>query len=270
MQVYEFLKKAEEYNIALSFALDLASFLLNIEYDKVKSLYNANIDDKAVEDVLNKVKNHIPVAYITGRKEFYGREFIVNENVLIPRVETEILVEEVLKRYKCSSNLDIIDICSGSGAIGLTVIQEIRNCHVTLLDISKDAVKVSRQNARKFNIENHIDFICDDILLYTSEKKYDIVLCNPPYITMEEYTAVEEEVKKEPIIALVAEDNGLKFYKNILSKFSLLCKDNGVMFFEIGAMQAEQVISIAKEHNLYAECVKDYALNDRVIIVYSK
>ena len=259
----------EEFNLPLSFGFDLASYILNVSYEDVKSLYYTDIDDNKVEQVFSQLKDHIPVAYITGRKEFYGREFLVDENVLIPRVETEILVEEVLKRYKNHSNLDIIDICSGSGAIGLTIMQEIANCHMTLLDISPKAIDISKKNAEKFNIKNNIEYICDDILLYTSDKKYDIVLCNPPYISFEEYAWIEEEVKKEPVIALTADDNGLLFYKNILGKFPILCKKSGVMFFEIGAAQADDVKKIAENNNLYAECIKDYYLNDRVIIVHS-
>ena len=269
MLLYDFLKKVEEFNLPVSFGLDLASYILNVSYEDVKSLYYTDIDDNKVEQVFSQLKDHIPVAYITGRKEFYGREFLVDENVLIPRVETEILVEEVLKRYNNHSNLDIIDICSGSGTIGLTIIQEIANCHMTLLDISPKAIDISKKNAEKFNIKNNIEYICDDILLYTSDKKYDIVLCNPPYISFEEYAGLEEEVKKEPVIALTADDNGLLFYKNILSKFPILCKNSGVMFFEIGAAQADDVKKIAENNNLYAECIKDYSLNDRVIIVHS-
>lgn len=269
MLLCDFLKKVEELNLPVSFGLDLASYILNVPYEDVKSLYYKDIDDNKVEQVFSQLKDHIPVAYITGRKEFYGREFIVDENVLIPRVETEILVEEVLKRYKNYSNLDIIDICSGSGAIGLTIMQELTNCHMTLLDISSKAIDISKKNAEKFNIKNNIEYICDDILLYTSGKKYDIVLCNPPYISFKEYEGLEEEVKKEPTIALTTDDNGLLFYKNILSKFPLLCKNDGVMFFEIGAAQADDVKNIAKSNNLHAECIKDYSLNDRVVIVYS-
>lgn len=269
MQVYEFIKKVEEFNLPVSFGLDLASYILGVEYDDVKSLYYANLDNNKVDNVFTKLKNHVPVAYITGRKEFFGREFFVDENVLIPRVETEVLVEEVLKRYKSHKNLEVIDICSGSGAIGLTVMQELENCHMTLLDISQKAIDVSKKNAERFNIKNNIEYICDDILLYTSNKKYDIVLCNPPYISYEEYEGLQEEVKKEPVQALTADDNGLIFYKKILSNFSLLCKNSGVIFFEIGLNQSDDVKNIAKENNLYAECVKDYALNDRVIIVHS-
>ena len=231
MVVNEFLKEVKNFGLPLSHGLDIASYLLGVSYDNISSYYDAVLDDGKVKIVLQKLKQHIPSSYITGRREFYGREFIVNEDVLIPRVETEILVDEVLKKYKGCSDLEIIDICSGSGAIGLTIIQELENCHLTLLDISQKAIDISKKNADK-------------------------------------YEGLQEEVKYEPKNALVADDNGLIFYKNILSKFSILCNDNGVIFFEIGANQADSVINIAKENNLMAECVKDYSLNDRVIIVF--
>lgn len=267
MVVNEFLKEVKNFGLPLSHGLDIASYLLGVSYDNISSYYDAVLDDGKVKIVLQKLKQHIPSSYITGRREFYGREFIVNEDVLIPRVETEILVDEVLKKYKGCSDLEIIDICSGSGAIGLTIIQELENCHLTLLDISQKAIDISKKNADRFNLKN-IKYVCSDILLYTTSKKYDIVLCNPPYLSYEEYEGLQEEVKYEPKNALVADDNGLIFYKNILSKFSILCNDNGVIFFEIGANQADSVINIAKENNLMAECVKDYSLNNRVIIVF--
>ncbi len=255
-------------NLPLSHGLDLAAYILDVPYNDVKSLYNIQLDNNKVEDVIDKLLNHIPTAYITNRKEFYGREFYVNNDVLIPRVETEILIDEVLKEYQYSLGLEIIDICSGSGNIGLTLKKEIKHCSVTLLDISQQAIDISKNNAHLLAVDNSIEYICCDILLYTSLKKYDIVVCNPPYLSIDEYACVEEEVKKEPYIALVAEDYGLEFYKNILDKYNILCKENGVIFFEIGSLQCDNVINYARQCNLKADCIKDYALNDRVIKVY--
>lgn len=268
MLVSEFLKIINNMHLPLSQGLDLAAYMLNVDYNSVKSLYNKDIKSEMVEEVINKLNSHTPTAYITGRKEFYGREFYVDENVLIPRVETEILIEEVLKRYKNKQNLEVIDICSGSGAIGLTIMQELKLKSMTLIDISQEAINISKKNANLFNIKENIEYICDDILLYTPLKKYDIVLCNPPYISESEYMCLEEEVKKEPYHALVAKNNGLEFYENIIMKFSLFCKDNGVIFFETGLNQKEDICKIAKSCNLNAEYIQDYALNDRVCIVY--
>ncbi len=262
MTANQFIKRAEKYNLPISQIYDLVAFILNIDYSEAKYAC-----DKEIDNVLYQLENKEPCAYITGRREFYGREFIVNHNTLIPRIETEILVEEVIKRYKNTENIELIDICSGSGAIGLTLMQELNISFLTLLDIDKKALEVSMYNAEKFNIIKNIEFICSDILNYTSEKKYDIVVCNPPYIEENEYTGLQEEVKKEPYHALVAEDNGLIFYKKILSNFEILCKSNGVIFFEIGAYQARSVLDYAAVCGLYAEYVKDYSGNDRVIIV---
>lgn len=267
MTVKEFIKRAEKYNLPISQVYDLTAFMLNIDYSMAKYASDKEIDDDVAENVLSQLENKEPCAYITGRREFYGREFIVNHNTLIPRVETEILVEEVIKRYKNTENIELIDICSGSGAIGLSLMQELNISFLTLLDIDDKALAVSKQNAENFNIIKNIEFVCSDILSYTTEKKYDIVVCNPPYITENEYKGLQEEVKKEPYHALVAEDNGLIFYKKILSNFEILCKSNGVIFFEIGAYQAQSVLDYAAACNLNAECVKDYSGNDRVIIV---
>lgn len=270
MIVKEFLKLLEKYSLPLSYQLDLVSYLLQIEYEKVKCLYNIyneNIDNEKINNILNQLNNRQPVAYITKRKEFFGREFIVNSNVLIPRVETEILVEEVINRYKNYKNIELIDICSGSGAIGLTLMQEINITYLTLLDIDEKALNISKDNAKKFNISKNVEYICNDILNYTTNKKYDIVVCNPPYISESEYNELEEEVKKEPYIALIANDNGLEFYKKILSNFEMLCKDNGVIFFEVGINQAEIVKDYASKYDLYTESIKDYNGVDRVVIV---
>lgn len=267
MTANQFIKRVEKYNLPFSQIYDLIAFMLNIDYSEAKYASDKEIDDDRAEHILYQLENKEPCAYITGRREFYGREFIVNHSTLIPRVETEILVEEVIKRYKNAEKIELIDICSGSGAIGLTLMHEINISFLTLLDIDEKSLAVSRQNAEKFNIIKNIEFLCSDILNYTTEKKYDIVVCNPPYIAENEYNCLQEEVKKEPYHALVAEDNGLVFYKKILSNFEILCKSNGVIFFEIGAYQAPSVIDYAAAYNLYAECVKDYSGNDRVIIV---
>ena len=267
MIVKSFIKRAEKYNLPVSQVYDLISFMLGIDYSKAKYAHNKEIDNEKAEYVLSLLEKREPAAYITGRREFYGREFIINHNTLIPRVETEILIEEVIKRYRRAENIELIDICSGSGAIGLTLMQELNISFLTLLDIDDKALEVSKQNADKFNITKNIEFVCSDILNYTTKQKYDIVVCNPPYISENEYDLLQEEVKKEPYHALVADDNGLIFYKKILSNFENLCKSNGIIFFEIGAYQAGSICDYAAECNLYAEWVKDYINNDRVIVV---
>ena len=267
MIVKSFIKRAEKYNLPVSQVYDLISFMLGIDYSKAKYAHNKEIDNEKAEYVLSLLEKREPAAYITGRREFYGREFIINHNTLIPRVETEILIEEVIKRYRRAENIELIDICSGSGAIGLTLMQELNISFLTLLDIDDKALEVSKQNADKFNITKNIEFVCSDILNYTTKQKYDIVVCNPTYISENEYDLLQEEVKKEPYHALVADDNGLIFYKKILSNFENLCKSNGIIFFEIGAYQSGSICDYAAECKLYADCAKDYINNDRLLVV---
>ena len=157
MTASQFIKRAEKYNLPFSQIYDLIAFMLDIDYSEAKYASDKEIDDERAENVLYQLENKEPCAYITGRREFYGREFIVNHNTLIPRIETEILVEEVIKRYKNAKNIELIDICSGSGAIGLTLMYELSISFLTLLDIDEKSLAVSKQNAEKFNIIKNIE-----------------------------------------------------------------------------------------------------------------
>lgn len=265
MLIFDFLKKLE--HLPLSQGLDLVSYILNIDYNQAKLSYNKEIDDNIAEDIFLKLENHTPIPYITGRREFYSREFIIDESTLIPRVETEILVAEVIKRYKDKKNIHLMDICAGSGAVGLSLAKEMDISFLTLLDIDNNALNISKKNAEKLNITENIEYINADIFGYIPSRKYDIITCNPPYISKDEYKDLSEEVKKEPYHALVAKDDGLIFYKKILSNFKLLCKDNGMIFFEIGTSQFQPIKDYAITCNLHIKCIKDYAGHDRVVII---
>lgn len=268
MKVRDFISSTGKLNLPLSQGMDLASYLLNVSYSEVKGMMDIEIDDLQSNKILKRLENHEPSAYITGRREFYGREFQVNNSTLIPRVETEILVNEVLLNISKDKKIDILDICSGSGVIGLTLALEIENASVSLLEIDKDALKVSENNCKTYGLLNMVNFILDDALKYKPDMLYDIVVCNPPYISQEEYAGLEKEVKFEPYKALVADKDGLLFYETIINNFDLYCKTNGVMYFEIGFKQYEAVKSIAENNGLKVRCVKDYSGSDRVAVIY--
>lgn len=268
MKVRDFISNAGRFNLPLSQIMDIASYLLKVPYDKVKGMMDSEIDDLQLNNVFERLNNHEPAAYITGRREFYGREFIVNSSTLIPRVETEILVAEVLSNVSSNDSLEILDICSGSGAIGLTLALELEKSRVSLLEIDKDTLNVSEQNCKQFNLLGRVSFILGNALTYVPDKSYDIIVCNPPYISEDEYSRLEDEVKYEPYKALVAEKNGLLFYERIINNFDLYCKTNGVMYFEIGFMQYKAVKDIAENCGLNIRCVKDYSGSDRVAVIY--
>src|SRR5574344_2868286 len=191
---------------------------------KKRSMYKSIYNNSKAIDQLNK---GIPVQYIVGNVNFYGYTYDVNSNVLIPRFETEELVSYTIKYInKYFDKVDILDIGTGSGCIAITLANELLNSRVTAVDISKDAIKVAKANALKYNKD--INFIESDIVSNISDK-YDVIISNPPYIKYDE--EIMDIVKdNEPHLALYADDNGLYFYKKILSECSKYLKKKKFLF----------------------------------------
>lgn len=210
--------------------------------------------------------------YIVGNVEFYGNILNVNPNVLIPRFETELLVEKTIhyvKQFwrKDDSNFKILDIGTGSGCIAIALKKEL-NCDVTGIDISNEALDVARSNA----IENQVDihFIQSDIFSDVNDT-FDIIISNPPYIREDE--EIEEIVKNnEPHLALYAKENGLYFYKKILEKASKYLNDKFLIAFEIGYEQGEDIKNLAYKYlqDIEVAVEKDYSDKDRFVFIYSK
>lgn len=237
-------------------------------------LHLENIID---EDKVNKYKkmvkelaNNKPIQYVLGNVNFYGLPFYVDENVLIPRFETEELVENTLKYInKLFPNKDLkaIDLGCGSGNIGITLKKMNDNLRVTCLDISDKALNVAKKNARLLNAD--IDFVLGD-MLDNINTKYDIIISNPPYISENE--EIEDIVRdNEPHLALYASDNGLYFYNKILSECKKNLNDKFLIALEIGMTQKEDVINLAHKYldNIRVECLKDLSNKDRMIFIYS-
>ncbi len=218
---------------------------------------------KEIEEAVEKRKNHIPLQHIIGETEFMGLTFKVNENVLIPRFDTEILVDEVVK-YVGDDYLKVLDMCTGSGCIAITISDMCDNATVLASDISKDAIEVAKEN----NTLNQTDvsFVESD-LFENVEGLFDVIVSNPPYIKTEEIDNLMEEVKVyDPHLALDGGESGLDFYRRIIKDSKDYLKNDGMIFFEIGFDQAEEVSDILKD-NGYIDIVvkKDLAMNDRVI-----
>ena len=219
-----------------------------------------------VEEAVEKRINHIPVQHIIGQTEFMGLTFKVNENVLVPRLDTEILVDEVVK-YVGDEFVSILDMCTGSGCIAITISDMCDNATVVASDISKDALEVAKEN----NQINQTDatFVESD-LFENVEGLFDVIVSNPPYIKTEEIENLMDEVKlHDPRLALDGGESGLDFYQKIIEQSGDYLKTDGKIFFEIGFDQAEEVSKILKD-NGYKDIVvkKDLAMNDRV--VYAK
>ena len=221
--------------------------------------------EQEIMQAVSKRLEHIPIAYIFGRTEFFGREFQVDSNVLIPRMDTEVLVERLIHDIKQSQKeLSVLDIGTGSGAIAITIKKET-NAKVFAVDVSEKALEVAKQNAKK--LEADVLFIQSDLFESVSDLKVDIVVSNPPYIETDVVQTLDKEViNNEPILALDGGVDGLDFYKRIIKDAKQHLSAGGKVYFEIGYNQAESVSKLLEKDYEDIEVIKDYEGNDRVVI----
>ncbi len=246
----------------------LLSYILKIPRWKLIIKENEELSQEIVEKffkLVEKRANRTPIAYITGEKEFYGLPFKVEEGVLIPRPETEILVEEVLKRIKNRKNPTGIEVGVGSGCISISLLKNKPDLRMIATDISEKAVKTAKENAKIHGVDERLSIIKTD-KLKSIKGKYDFIVSNPPYIPQYEYESLQPEVKKEPKEALIAKDEGLEFYKDIINEGYKLLKENGFFAFEVGYNQAEKVEKLLQKKGLKTEKVKDLQGIYRVVI----
>lgn len=228
---------------------------------------NEEIKEEKVKEILEKckiIKSGKPLQYVTNSQNFFGLKFYVNENVLIPQPDTEILVEEAIERIKeiNKKNVKVLDLCTGSGAIAISIKNELKDkVDVYASDISKEALLVAKKNAKEILENESITFIESDMFKSISEK-FDVIVSNPPYIKTEIIKSLDKEVQEEPYIALDGGIDGLKFYKEIRENIEKYLEDNGTLLMEIGYDQKEEVLNLFNN----AICIKDFDNNDRVII----
>jgi len=219
-----------------------------------------------LKEGIERLQNGEPVQYIVGNVNFYGNEIKVNKNVLIPRFETEELVEYTISYIKkmFKEKINIIDLGTGSGCIAITLKKKI-NSNVSAIDISKEALEVARENAKKNKVE--IDFIQNDMLDNISNK-FDVIISNPPYISKNE--EIQDIVRKnEPSLALYADNEGLYYYEKIIKQAKKNLKEKFIIAFEIGYMQGDKIKKIAEQNYPKAEVVlkKDLQGKDRFIFI---
>ena len=220
--------------------------ILNADKTKILMLKDELVEDNILEKfsemLADYIVDEIPIEYILGYTYFYGNKIKVNENVLIPRDETEDLVEKALNFIKEEDN--VLDLCTGSGAIAISLKKELKNINVFASDISKGALNVAKENSKANDCE--IKFVEGDLLepFIASNMKFDVIVSNPPYISRD--YVVNNIVKHEPSIALFADNNGLKNYEIIIKNLDKVLNKNGVILLEIGYDQKEAILKICK------------------------
>ena len=201
------------------------------------------------------------------KKEFWKKSFYINKNVLIPRPDTEVLVEETLKLFNVNCKLNILDIGTGSGCILLSILKERRNFFGTGIDISKKAINVARFNAKMHQLSNRVKFYNSDVDKFLIGK-YDLVISNPPYIKRKDLKCLEVDVRNfEPKLALDGGRDGFSEITKVISKTSELLKKNCRFILEMGFGQKNRILNILKKNNFFINKVlKDYGKNDRCVI----
>lgn len=240
--------------------------VMNIDRTKMILGGNENVSEEEyqqITEIIKRRKNGEPLQYILGETEFMSLDFYVEEGVLIPRSDTEILVETVMDLV--DDNDEILDICTGSGCIGISLAKYAKDSRVTLADISKGALETAKRNAVKNGVK--VEAVQLDILQEIPEGKFDIVVSNPPYIETEVVKGLDSTVKDyEPITALDGGEDGLIFYRRITEIAPQLLNDGGMLAYEIGYNQGESVSKIVKAVFGNVRIIKDYCNNDRVVI----
>jgi release factor glutamine methyltransferase len=223
---------------------------------------------KAFHQAIKRRINNEPISKIFNEKNFWKYNFFVNENVLDPRPETELVIEKVIKYFpKKDEKLKILDICTGSGCLAISLAIEYRNAQVTATDISSDALKVAQINANNLCSDNEIQFVkCN---LIKNLDTYDIIVSNPPYLSELDYKKTTKEIQSfEPKIALIGGIDGLKFYRDIAYLLPDILSSTSVVFIEIGNNQAKETIQIFKKKKIKClEIVKDIQQLNRLLVL---
>ena len=252
----------------------LLSSYLDVNPLELLTILDKEVDsniEKLYKSSLEALKENKPIQYVIGNVNFYGLKFIVNKNVLIPRFETEELVEQVVEYTKDlnKDKIKILDLWCGSGAIGLTLKSILKDSEVTLVDISKEALEIAKLNANNLNLD--VTFIESDWFSNVKLEKYDIIVSNPPYIRTDE--EIEEIVKNnEPSLALYGGVDGLDCYRKILANIKSYLNNKFLIAFEIGESQKEEIYDIVNKYlkDIEITCKKDLYGRNRMIFVRNK
>ena len=258
----------------------LAQYILKMDRNKMVINENSNIeeiDKHRYYLAIIEIIQGMPLQYITNSQEFYGIQMYVNEKVLIPQPDTEILVQEVIKiieqknKNKEQKDMEILDMCTGSGCIAVAIATNVQNVNVMLADVSREALEIAKVNAQHTNTTEKFKFIQTN-MFESVEGKFDIIVSNPPYIETDTIKSLDKQVQNEPILALDGGKDGLKFYRILVNEGYKYLNKDGYLCMEIGYNQKQKVEELLKQNEKYTSIytLKDFNGNDRVVIAKLK
>ncbi len=236
---------------------DIPEYLLRLE--------DPECNDEAFVDAVYRREKREPLQYIFGECAFFQEIYYVTPDVLIPRADTEVLVEQILSLIPKGGHL--LDLCTGSGCIALSTLLHSENTQATLVDLSENALKIADKNRKKYGLSDRTTLLSMDILKEFPEGKFDIIASNPPYIPEEVYQTLAPEIFAEPKMAFVAEEEGMRFYRTIIERGRSHLKEGGAFAFEIGYDQEEKIKKLAEEFSLCVEVKYDLSNHPRVAIL---
>lgn len=260
--------------LLISHVMGLKRIELYTNFDKLVT--RPQLDQ--LRQLVKRAAQNEPIAYLTGKCEFYSLEFTVTPDCLIPRPETELLVERAIEFLRERTGKQLVcDLCTGSGCIAIAIAKNVTDVNIVATDISDAALKVAIQNAQKHLVADRIKFLHGDLfepLIPQLDKcSFDLVICNPPYVTSREYETLERNVKDyEPVEALLGGADGLDIYRKICEQAEQFLKPDAKMMLEIGYAQGKSVMELLEQKQLFTDITvqKDLHNNDRIIIAHKK
>ncbi|MFZ0034979.1 MAG: peptide chain release factor N(5)-glutamine methyltransferase [Sedimentisphaerales bacterium] len=266
--------------LLLSYVLELKRIELYTQFEKI--IAEQQLDQ--LHDLVERAGQHEPVAYLVGKTEFYSLEVDITPDCMIPRPETELLVERAIEFLRTSSGKPVAarshrgeqfvcDLCTGSGCVAVAIARNYPNAHIIATDISDAALSVAAKNIEKHHLEERIRLLCGDLfdplIPQLEVNKFDLIVCNPPYVSAAEFEKLDKNVKEyEPKLALFAGDDGLDIYRRIIEKVEQFLKPNAALMLEVGYDQGQAVRQLLEQIGRFSEITieKDFRGNGRVVI----
>ena len=242
----------------------LFSEIGGMEYSRLL-IGDPEIENEELAEAIKKRSERFPLQYIIGKTDFYREEYELTPDVLIPRSDTEILVDYAVRNLPEGSRF--IDLCTGSGCVAISTLKNTKSTTAVAVDLSDGALRVAQKNAKNNGVLARISIKKLDVLSSVEDGRFFAVLSNPPYVTKSAYEELEPELYREPKMALVGENDGLIFYERIIPDYKDKIDDNGFIAFEIGYDQGDALSRLAALHSMKCEIIKDLSGNDRVAVL---